>query len=90
MRRGDVVAVVPSGDSGNPQPALVIQSDLFAEHPSVTILPITREWRDVPLFRVALPADESTGLRRRSQVMVDKVQTLLLRLLTSAISEAVQ
>ncbi len=76
MRRGDVVTVALSGDYGKPRPALVIQSDLFAEHPSVTILPITGELRDAPLFRIALPADVSTGLRHPSQVMIDKAQTI--------------
>ncbi len=76
MRRGDVVTVTLSGDYGKPRPALVIQSDLFAEHPSVTILPITGELRDAPLFRIALPVDESTGLRHPSLVMVDKAQTI--------------
>jgi len=76
MRRGDVVTVAPSGDYGKPRPALIVQSDLFPEHPSVTILPITSELRDAPLFRLSVPADESTGLRHPSQVMIDKAQTI--------------
>jgi mRNA interferase MazF len=76
MRRGDVVAVALSGDYGKPRPALVVQSDLFSEHPSVTILPITSELRDAPLFRLAVPADDMTGLRNPSQIMVDKAQTV--------------
>lgn len=76
MRRGDVVTVALSGDYGKPRLALIIQSDLFPEHPSVTILPITSELRDTPLFRLALPAGESTGLRHPSQIMVDKAQTI--------------
>ena len=39
--RGDLVTVALPGDYGKPRPALVIQSDLFAEHPSVTVLPVT-------------------------------------------------
>lgn len=76
MRRGDVVTVALSGDYGKPRPALIVQSDLFSEHPSVTILPITSELRDAPLFRLALPAGESTGLRHPSQIMIDKAQTI--------------
>ena len=52
MRRGDLVTIVLQGAYGKPRPALIIQSDLFAEHPSVTIIPITSELRDTPLFRV--------------------------------------
>ena len=43
MKRGDLVTVALSGDYGKPRPALVIQSDLFDEHPSITILPVTGE-----------------------------------------------
>lgn len=76
MMRGDVVTVALSGDCGKPRPALIVQSDLFSEHPSVTILPITGELRDAPMLRLALPADESTGLRHPSQIMIDKPQTI--------------
>jgi mRNA interferase MazF len=41
MKRGDIVTVVISGDYGKPRPVLVVQSDLFSEHPLVTVLPIT-------------------------------------------------
>ena len=76
MRRGDVVTVALQGDLGKPRPALVIQSDLFDVHPSVTILPITSELREAPLFRIALAPGESAGLARASQVMVDKPQSI--------------
>lgn len=76
MKRGDVVTVALAGDYGKPRPALVIQSDLFDRHPSVTILPITSELRDTPLFRITLHPGFDNGLRRISQVMVDKAQTL--------------
>ncbi len=76
MKRGDVVCVAVTGDCGKPRPAVVLQSDLFDEHPSLTILPITSDLRDAPAFRLDLPADESTGLRLPSQVMVDKIHTV--------------
>jgi len=52
VRRGDLVTVALPGAYGKPRPAVVMQSDLFGEHPSVTILPVTNELRDLPLFRV--------------------------------------
>lgn len=76
MRRGDLVTVALQGDLGKPRPALVIQSDLFDSHPSVTILPVTSELRDTPLFRIAVPPNEQNGLSRPSQVMVDKPQSI--------------
>lgn len=76
MRRGDLVTVALQGDLGKPRPALVIQSDLFDTHPSVTILPVTSEVRAAPLFRIALNPNELNGLTRPSQIMVDKPQSI--------------
>ena len=76
MRRGDLVTIAVSGDYGKPRPALVVQSDAFELHPSVTVLPLTSEMHDTPLFRVTVEPGRSTGLRRVSQVMVDKATTV--------------
>jgi mRNA interferase MazF len=76
MKRGDIVTVTLKGDYGKPRPALVIQSDLFGEHPSVTVLPITSELRDTPIFRVTITPNKLNGLRKLSQVMADKAMTL--------------
>ncbi|HEY5105146.1 MAG TPA: type II toxin-antitoxin system PemK/MazF family toxin [Caulobacteraceae bacterium] len=75
MRRGDLVTVVSSGDYGKPRPALIVQADLYTEHPSVTVLPLTSDLRDAPALRVTVEAGVATGLRRPSQVMVDKATT---------------
>ena len=76
MRRGDLVTVALQGAYGKPRPALVIQSELFSEHPSVTILPVTGELRDTPLFRITVNPSPENGLQKPSQVMVDKVQSV--------------
>ncbi len=76
MKRGDLVTIALSGDYGRPRPALVLQSDLFTVHPSVTILPVTSELRDAPLFRVNVKPSTDNGLRKISAVMVDKPQTV--------------
>jgi len=76
VKRGDLVTIAPSGDYGKPRPALIIQSDLFDVHPSVSILPITGELRDAPLFRIKVAPSHANGLRKSSQVMVDKIQTV--------------
>lgn len=76
LRRGDLVVVALPGDFGKPRPALILQSDLFlATHPSVTVLPITSEIRDAPLFRIVVEPSRSNGLRKISQIMVDKPMT---------------
>lgn len=72
MKHGDLVTVVVKGDYGKPRPALVIQSDLFVDHPSVTVLPVTSELRATPLFRILLKPTATNGLDKPSQIMVDK------------------
>ncbi|NTV02038.1 MAG: type II toxin-antitoxin system PemK/MazF family toxin [Chlorobiaceae bacterium] len=76
MKRGDIVTIVLPGDYGKTRPALVIQSDFFAGHPSVTVLPVTSELRQVPLFRIEVEPTTENNLRKTSQVMVDKIQTV--------------
>lgn len=76
MRRGDLVTIALQGDYGKPRPALIIQSDLFNAHPSVTILPVTSELRATPLFRIAVEPSAINQLSKPSQVMVDKAQTV--------------
>jgi mRNA interferase MazF len=76
MKRGDLVTVALPGDSGKPRPALVIQSDLFEAHPSVTILPVTSDLRAAPLFRIAVNPTPDNGLSQACQVMVDKPQSV--------------
>jgi Growth inhibitor len=76
MNRGSLVPIALQGDFGKPRPALIIQSSLFAELPSVTVLPITSELRDTPLYRITVTPSETNGLRRISQIMVDKAVTV--------------
>jgi len=76
MKRGDLITIVLQGDYGKPRPALIIQSDYFGAHPSVTVLPITSVLRATPLFRVMVEPTETNGLRQPSQVMVDKCMTV--------------
>lgn len=74
--RGDLVTIALQGDFGKPRPALVIQSNFFFDHPSVTILPITSEIRETPLFRFLIEPSQENGLFKNSQVMIDKIQTV--------------
>jgi mRNA interferase MazF len=76
VKRGDLVTIAVSGDYGKPRPALVVQSDAFDLHPSVIVLPLTTDLHDTPLFRITVNAGKETGLRTRSQVMVDKAITV--------------
>jgi mRNA interferase MazF len=74
--RGDLVTIALQGDFGKPRPALIVQSDYFETHPSVTVLPITSDLRDTPLFRISMQPTAANGLRAVSQVMTDKAMTV--------------
>jgi len=76
MKRGDFVTITMPGDFGKPRPALVIQADLYAEHASVTVLPVTSKPVVAPLLRIDVLPSTGNGLRVPSQVMVDKAMTV--------------
>ena len=77
-RRGDLVTVAIQGNFGKPRPALVIQSDLFNEtHPTVMLCLLSSDLRDAPLFRLAVAPTPENGLKRGSQIQIDKVMTVL-------------
>ncbi len=77
MKRGDVVTVAATGDSGKPRPAVIVQTDaLPPEHASVVVCKMTSDLTDAPDFRVTIEPGEKNGLRARSQVMADKPVTI--------------
>lgn len=76
MRRGDLVTVAMAGDFGKPRPALVVQSDLFDETGTVTVLLVTSTLVDAPLLRPTIEPTEANGLRQRSQVQIDKAMSV--------------
>ncbi|MGB3899841.1 MAG: type II toxin-antitoxin system PemK/MazF family toxin [Mesorhizobium sp.] len=76
MKRGDLVSVAMPGDFGKPRPALIIQSDLFEETGTVTVLLISGTLVDAPLIRVTVEPTPGNGLRKPSQIMVDKAMSI--------------
>ncbi|MEX2576637.1 MAG: type II toxin-antitoxin system PemK/MazF family toxin, partial [Halofilum sp. (in: g-proteobacteria)] len=77
MNRGDLVTVAARGSySGKPRPALIVQSDHFAELASVTVCLLSSERIDAPLVRLDLHPNGDNGLAQPSQVMIDKLVTV--------------
>lgn len=76
MKRGELALVAVPGDYGKSRPALIVQSDLFAEHPSVTICLLTSHIQATPLFRYTIEPNPENGLAVVSQVQIDKTMTL--------------
>ena len=76
MRRGDLVTVAMPGDFGKPRPALVIQADQFDQSGTLVVLLISGTLVDAPLIRITVQPTAGNGLRKTSQVMVDKVMSV--------------
>ena len=76
MRRGDIVLIADrsAGDyGGKPRPAVVVQSELFEETGSIAVCPLTTQATGAPLLRVAVAADETSGLKQPSRIAVEKI-----------------
>jgi mRNA interferase MazF len=76
VKRGDLVTAAVSGDFGKPRPALVVQSDRFEETGTVTILLVSGTLIDAPLLRVSVQPTAENGLRKPSQIMIDKAMSV--------------
>jgi mRNA interferase MazF len=89
MRRGQFVTIAVPGDYGKPRPALVVQSDLFAELPSVVICPLTTTIRtDADLFRLEVEPSPRNGLRQLSQIAIDKMTVIPVGKVGAVIGQA--
>src|ERR1019366_8381365 len=89
IRRGQFVTIATSGDYGKPRPALVVQSDLFAELPSVVICPLTTMLRDdADQFRLEVDPSKRNGLREVSQIAIDKITAVPAAKIGVVIGEA--
>ena len=78
MKRGAIVVAAAKGAySGQPRPAVVIQTDLLnPTHPSLILAPITTDLRDLPGFRIPITPSAENGLLEPSEIMVDKPVTV--------------
>jgi len=54
---------------------LVIQADSTLVGATVTYLPITSDLEHMPIVRTPVGPTAANGLRRESEVMVDRIQT---------------
>jgi mRNA interferase MazF len=74
VRRGTVVLVRLPRDKA--RPAVVVRSDLLAELPYATVLPITTDLRQDASLRIDVGPGPLNGLLAASQVMADWPQTV--------------
>jgi len=76
MRRCNIVVVALQGDSGKPRPALIVQADWFDALPTAVVLPLTSTLLPVRHTRIDILPSETTGLKSRSQIAIDRPQTV--------------
>lgn len=77
MVRGQFVTIATSGDYGKPRPALIVQSDLFSDLPSVVACPLTTTIREnAGLVRIKVEPSPDNGLRETSQITIDKITVI--------------
>lgn len=89
LRRGTVVTVASPGVySGKPRPAVVVQADRWLQaHPSVTLCPLTSTLVEAPLVRLPVQPTARNGLKKPSQLMVDKLFTVPLSSLGAVVGQ---
>jgi len=78
MQRGEIVTVAAPGDYGKPRPAVVIQGDILnqANARSTIVALMTSSIVDAPLLRLTINPAETNGLKKASQIQVNRILTL--------------
>src|ERR1700730_11073429 len=88
LRRGQFVVVATSGDYGKPRPALVVQSELFAELPFVVICPLTTMLRnEADQFCLEVGPSWRNAPREVSQIAINKISVIPVSKIGSASGE---
>lgn len=76
------------GDYGKPRLAVIIQENLFNDtHASILVCLLTTDIQDAPLFMLDIDPSDNNGLKRRSQIMVDKIVAMRRELISSTIGK---
>jgi mRNA interferase MazF len=69
--------MVAPGELGKPRPAIVVQAEGFGDDPlTVIVCPVSSHVVGAPRLRPIVEPSAKNGLRRRSQVMTDKLIAL--------------
>lgn len=71
MKRGDIATLA----AGKLRPAIIVQSDHLLPYPVIIVVPMTSEidTRPPPFTRMTVDPSPTNGLRRVSQIMVDRI-----------------
>jgi mRNA interferase MazF len=78
VKRGDIVLAAIQGDYGKLRPFLIVQADAITAHgfgSVVVVCPLTTILSGQTLCRVTVEPTPETGLRERSEIMVEKLRS---------------
>jgi len=76
LKRGDVVIIATGGGfGGKPRPAVVVQSDQFADIPTLVVAPFTSILSNARELRLRFQPETGNGLRETSDLMADILVT---------------
>ena len=77
LKRGEIWTVAGGAEyTGQPRPAIIVQSDKFDATSSITICPFTATFVPAAPARFTVAPSPENGLRSVSQAMADKISTL--------------
>nr|WP_294551686.1 type II toxin-antitoxin system PemK/MazF family toxin [uncultured Rhodopila sp.] len=78
MLRGDVVSIADRKGqfTSKPRPAVIVQSDFFAEANTVVVCPISTASVDAPLVRFEIEPSDTLPLQHKSWIEVDMITTV--------------
>lgn len=78
MKRGTVVTVAGAGEYGKPRPAVVVQHEELSKAglSSVVLCLISSHGVEGVDFRIRVEPSDENGLRKPSDIMVDKILTV--------------
>jgi mRNA interferase MazF len=79
LKRGDLIAIAMTGDFGKPRPAIILQTDRVVYTDTVLVCLITSDLTSHIPYRIDLPSNAQTGLRKPSQIMSEKTYAVLRR-----------
>lgn len=78
MTRGEIYTAAARGPyTGKPRPVVILQDDRFDATASITVCPFTTNPIEAALLRLPIDPSDDNGLDQPSQLMIDKVTTVL-------------
>jgi mRNA interferase MazF len=88
LQKGDIILCVMSSDFGKVRPAIIMQNtDLITTTSTIIACPLTTQINENILNRPIIYADKKSGIKKTSQIMVDKICSIKITRIKSIIGK---